>query len=224
MKIAISLAAVLLFGSAAMAVELLGDPPDPQRVESGRAVAAGAGGEGMQGACFRCHGADGAGQAAAGFPALAGQSANYLFGQMQAFASGARQNQIMSGIAAALTEAQRRDVAVYYASLPPSAPAARPQGDPALMQQGGLLSAIGSAERGVQACQNCHGPAGIGITPLYPRLSGQPQVYLAARLRGWQGSNDAANVMVQIARRLSEEDIRAAALYFASTQVTGTAP
>ncbi|MBU8536591.1 c-type cytochrome [Falsiroseomonas tokyonensis] len=223
MRPALPLALLLLAGTAAAAVELLGNPPSPRQVASGRAVAAGAGGQGQQGACFACHGFDGAGQAAAGFPALAGQSAEYLHEQLERYASGARPNPIMQPIAAAMTPDQRRDVSVYYAAQPPQASAgARPQGDPALLQHGGNLSAIGSAERGVQACQNCHGPGGIGLWPNYPRLAGQPADYLAAQLRAWkQGErpgDEPYNFMANIAARLTEDDIRAVSLYFASVR------
>lgn len=218
----------VLFSAGASAAALLGEPPAEGQVESGRAVAAGAGGQGQQGACFRCHGFDGAAQAAAGFPALGGQSAEYLHAQLVRYASGERQNPIMSPIAQALTEDQRRDVAVYYAAQPAPPLGERPQGDPALLQHGAVLSAVGSAESGVQACQNCHGPAGIGIGPSYPRLAGQPAAYLAAQLRAWRSGERAGDQpqesMASIARRLSDRDIDAVALYFASVRPGDAAP
>jgi cytochrome c553 len=213
--------AVACIASGAAAVELLGQPPAEGQVDSGRAVAAGAGGQGRQGACFACHGFDGAAQDAAAFPAIGGQSAEYLHEQLRRYATGERPNPIMGPIAAALSEAARRDVAVFYAAQPvPAAGEERLPGDPALLQHGAILSASGSAEVGVQACQNCHGPAGIGIMPSYPRLAGQPAAYLAAQLRGWRDGTRPADVpresMASIARRLSDRDIAAVSLYFAA--------
>ncbi|MBP0447554.1 c-type cytochrome [Roseomonas sp. SSH11] len=209
--------------TAAVAVDVTGGRPEQQRIAAGRAVAAGAGGQGQAGACFRCHGFDGAAQAAAAVPMLAGQSAEYMHDQLRHYASGERQNAIMSPIASALTEQQRADAAAYYAAqrVPPPH-VERPGGDPALIQRGGVLSAVGAAENGVQACQNCHGPAGIGMAPNYPRLAGQPADYIALQLtlwkRGERPGHAPYNWMVNIARRLSDEDIRAVALYFASVQ------
>lgn len=216
----LAFALALCVTSAVAAAQLLGVDPDRRQIESGRAVAAGAGGQGQQGACFRCHGFDGAAEHAAAFPALAGQSAEYLLAQLEAYASGARANPIMQPIAAAMTPEQRRDVAVYYAAQPLPGGRARPQGDAALLQLGGVLSAIGSAERGIQACQNCHGPGGIGVPPTYPRLAGQPEAYLAATLRAWKTGERPSTAprmtMAIIARRLTEQDIAAVARYFAA--------
>lgn len=228
MKRAAALTLLLCAGSAATAVELLGARPDPRQVEAGRAVAAGAGGQGQQGACFNCHGFDGAPQSAAAFPAIGGQSAEYLHEQLSRYASGQRPNPIMGPIAAALTAQQRRDIAVFYSAqpVPPSGP--RQEGDPALLQHGAILSATGSAESGIQACQNCHGPAGIGIGPIYPRLAGQPAAYLAAQLRAWKSGERPGqppwDSMASIARRMSDRDIEAAALYFASVRTGQEAP
>jgi len=54
-------------------------------------------------ACVTCHGAEGEGMAAAGFPRLAGLSAGYMKKQLADFASGERANPIMQPIAAALS-------------------------------------------------------------------------------------------------------------------------
>ncbi|HEV7267777.1 MAG TPA: c-type cytochrome [Falsiroseomonas sp.] len=227
MRAAALLALLLGMAGAAAGQALLGVPPLPGQVAAGRAVAAGGGEQGQAGACFRCHGFDGAAQAAAGFPAIGGMSAEYLLDQLQRYASGARQNEIMSPIASALTPVQRRDVSVFYAVQPVPASVDAPRGDPALLQHGAILSASGSAESGIQACQNCHGPAGIGIWPFYPRLAGQPAAYLAAQLRAWKsGARQGVEPwrsMQTIALRMSERDIEAAALYFASVPVGGAA-
>jgi cytochrome c553 len=95
------------------------------------------------------------------------------------------------------------------------------------LQHGAILSASGAAESGVQACQNCHGPAGIGISPVYSRLAGQPAEYLAAQLRAWRSSERPGQPpwysMASIAKRLTDRDIEAVSLYFASVR-TGNEP
>ena len=68
-------------------------------------------------ACISCHGAKGEGNAAAGFPRLAGVSAPYLSAQLTAFADGTRQNPIMQPMAKLLSAHERDAVAQYFAGL-----------------------------------------------------------------------------------------------------------
>jgi cytochrome c553 len=49
--------------------------------------------------CIACHGAQGEGQAAPGYPRLAGLPADYLQRQLQAYAGGMRANPIMTPLA-----------------------------------------------------------------------------------------------------------------------------
>ncbi|MEJ1158705.1 c-type cytochrome [Prosthecomicrobium sp. N25] len=199
-------------------------PADPGR---GRGVVVGAGPGGQRQACLACHGLEGRGDPAAGFPRLDGQMATYLYKALADYASGVRPNEIMTPIAKALTEQQRRDVAVHYATQDPTGPgptgaAARPAGGPedyGLVQRGAVLSSIGAAEHGVQACQNCHGPDGAGLAPLVPALAGQHEGYLRGQLQAWKAGRrggDPAGVMAGIARRMDDRDVSAAARYFAS--------
>ncbi len=62
--------------------------------------------------------AEGEGMAAAGFPRLAGLSANYMRKQLADFASGARANPIMQPIAAALSHEEADAVSTMLADKP----------------------------------------------------------------------------------------------------------
>jgi cytochrome c553 len=66
-------------------------------------------------ACVSCHGAKGEGNAV--IPALAGQHKDYLVVQLEALASGARDNAIMHPIAKGMTPKEMKAVASYLASL-----------------------------------------------------------------------------------------------------------
>lgn len=82
--------------------------------------AAHAGGDAFAGkaksaSCAACHGADGNSQIPAN-PKLAGQHAGYLVRALEEYKSGARQNPIMAGMAAALSEQDMEDIAAYFAS------------------------------------------------------------------------------------------------------------
>ena len=72
-------------------------------------------------ACFSCHGEAGRGVAPA-FPAIAGQQSQYMMAQFAAWDNGQRKNsalRIMDRIVKALSDADRRALADYLASLPP---------------------------------------------------------------------------------------------------------
>jgi cytochrome c553 len=198
MKLAISLVAgVLMFGTATGAL-------------AGNAAA----GKAKSGMCAGCHGVDG-NSAAPNFPKLAGQNAGYIAKQLADFKSGARKDATMAGMAAALSKKDMEDLGAYYESQAGSAGAA--SGSPAQIAAAERLYRGGDAKRGVAACMSCHGPAGTGIPPRYPRVSGQHAAYNEAQLLAFKRgtrSNDGA-VMTSLAFKLSEQEIRALADYMA---------
>jgi len=65
--------------------------------------------------CAACHGDTGVSEAPSN-PILAGQYESYLVQALQAYQSGARQNAIMQGMAATLTDQDIADIAAYFAS------------------------------------------------------------------------------------------------------------
>lgn len=75
--------------------------------------------------CQSCHGAYGAGQAAAGFPRLAGLDAAYLARQLAGYAAGTRAHAVMQPIARALSADEQQAIATYYSRLPVPAPPPR---------------------------------------------------------------------------------------------------
>lgn len=71
-------------------------------------------------ACVACHGINGKGMSSAGFPALAGQNAEYLKAQLEAFRNGSRNNDLngmMQGVAANLTDEEINALSQYSSSL-----------------------------------------------------------------------------------------------------------
>ncbi|WP_050854829.1 c-type cytochrome, partial [Bordetella pertussis] len=123
-------------------------------------------------ACVTCHGAKGEGNPAAGFPHLAGLGSGYLYEQLTALANGSRANPVMAPVAKGLSDAQRQALAEYYAGL--SAPfdadrlAATHLGEPAKADTGAWLAVRGAWDRNVPACNQCHGPGGIGVGTAFP--------------------------------------------------------
>lgn len=66
-------------------------------------------------ACFLCHGEAGKG-GTPGFPVLAGQHADYIVQALKKYKSGERNNPMMAGVAAGLSEQDMADLAAYFSS------------------------------------------------------------------------------------------------------------
>ena len=194
-------------------------------LEAGRLVAMGGAEQGgAMMACITCHGSDGRGDGSGAFPRLTGQPAWYLYKQLRDYASGARPNRVMTGVSQRLTEQEMRAVAAYYAAL--EAPMRPVTGtvNGLTLQWGGQLAAVGSAEKGIPACVNCHGASGTGLPPSVPYLAGQYPGYMTLQLQLWKAGirdNDAMDVMSTIAAKMSEEDMRAVSEYYARVRAEG---
>jgi thiosulfate dehydrogenase len=175
--------------------------------------------------CAQCHGMNGAGNGADAFPRLDGQSAYYLFKQLNDYASGARENPIMGPIAQSLSEAERQDVSAYYGALrfagPVQTSAPAPQMDQQAARAGRTIVEVGVAERGVQGCVNCHGPQAMGLAPTTPRLAGQWASYTRAQFEAFRNGtrkNDVAAVMRDLSSRLNDDDVAAISNYLEAPQ------
>jgi cytochrome c553 len=128
----------------------------------------------------------------------------------------------MTPIAKAMSEQQMRDVSAYYASAAAPVPAGA-SGKPAAgaLERGRVLAGTGDESRRVQACANCHGPAGAGEAPDYPYLAGQNAAYLSAAMAEWKSgarNTDASGQMPAIAKLLSDQDIAALAAFYSARQ------
>ena len=173
-------------------------------------------------ACISCHGAKGEGNAAAGFPRLAGVSAPYLSAQLTVFADGTRQNPIMQPMAKLLSAHERDAVAQYFAGL--QSPPGIKAGDNESVTPsdvGAWIATRGRWNEGLPACVQCHGPGGIGVGATFPPLAGQPASYIASQLHGWQSGTRPPGpmaLMPAIASKLSDTDITAVAAYYGGTE------
>jgi cytochrome c553 len=170
-------------------------------------------------ACQSCHGEDGAGQQGTDFPRLAGLDAAYLRKQLSDFASGARENPVMKPIAAALGDAERRALADYYSKLPVPASLAKSTAVLPTDGVGAQLATRGRWTDQLPACEQCHGPGGVGVGAHFPPLAGQPASYIEAQLKAWkQGSrhNDPLDLMKHLSGALSDADMAAVAVWFAA--------
>ena len=169
--------------------------------------------------CVACHGADGNSPAAAN-PNLAGQGAEYLYKQMSNFKSvdgkpAARNNAIMGGMVAALSDEDMRNLAAWFSSQKLKPAVARDESKIALGQK---IWRQGDLKKGIPACAGCHGPAGAGLPAQYPRLSGQYAEYTEAQLKAFRSderNNDPEQMMRTIAAKMSDVEMKAVAEYAA---------
>ena len=93
----------LVFSSALMA-SVVGGSAMAANAEAGKEKAK---------VCAACHGADG-NSAAADFPKLAGQHADYIVKSLQGYKSGTRKNPVMAPMGANLSQRDMEDLAAYF--------------------------------------------------------------------------------------------------------------
>jgi len=166
--------------------------------------------------CAACHGADG-NSAAAENPVLAGQTPEYIQRQLEHFKKGARQNPIMQGMAAPLSNDEMVELGHFFSEQKVKP---RTSKDPKGVELGKLIYRGGVAKTGVPACMACHGPSGAGIPVQYPRLAGQHASYVLKQLkafkqneRGAHKSDTLGKVMIDIANKMTEEQMAAVSEY-----------
>jgi cbb3-type cytochrome c oxidase subunit III len=204
--------------------------PAPEPAPGGLVLGDATAGQGKAAACGACHGMDG-NSSDKTYPKLAGQNEAYISRQIKLFQSQKRQNAIMMGFAASLSEQDMHDIGAYFFSKASLAGVA----DEKMLERGQALYRGGDAALGVPACMACHGPAGRGMAGAgYPQLAGQWADYIQAKLHDWKngttwGDDNNAKIMPAIAQRLGDSDIAALASYVeglhsASAAATTKAP
>ena len=159
--------------------------------------------------CTMCHGPQGMTQTNA--PNLAGQYADVVAKQLMDYRNGDRTSSIMQALAAALSEAQVREVATYYASLP------KPRNTPVQdMDKVPPLVKTGDPIRNIAPCAACHG--GIERKLGAPWLESMPRDYLVEQMAAFasgQRRNDSHGQMRNVARAMTKEEIASVSEFYA---------
>jgi cytochrome c553 len=162
--------------------------------------------------CAACHTNDGS-RGSPAYPILQGQHPEYLIKQLTEFKAGKRVNAIMNGMVAALSEADMRNVAAFYASKSAKPGFAKHKDTVAL---GEKIYRGGIADRQIPACAGCHSPDGAGMPAQYPRIGGQQADYTEAQLVAFRGGVRTNSVpMTGVAAKLNDREIKAVADYIA---------
>jgi cytochrome c553 len=164
--------------------------------------------------CTMCHGAQGV--TASDAPNLAGQYPEVVIKQLLDYKAGKRENTVMQALARSLSEADIRDLAAYYASLPKArtAPTTYDESLPALVR-------VGAPLRNIAPCISCHG--GVDQKFGAPWIEGMPKPYLVAQLLAFREGtrrNDAQAQMRAMARTMSDREIDEVATFYARKAAT----
>jgi cytochrome c553 len=168
--------------------------------------------------CSACHGTDGNSPTPVN-PSIAAQPADYITLQLAHFQAGLRVNPVMQGMAAALKPEEMKALGVYFSQQRRKTIAAK---DAALVTAGQKLYRGGDPSTGIPACAACHGPTGAGVAKNFPRLAGQYADYTYTQLKAFKAGERGADkegrdvngrIMVAIAARMSDAQMKAAAEY-----------
>ena len=156
--------------------------------------------------CKGCHGLDGKGAAPA-IPHLAAQRESYLLASLRAYKEGKRVHAALKEIAAHMSDADARNLAVFYAGLPPVK---------AAITDSKTLSPYDRGKELAGACAKCHGEDGNSTTPGIPTLAGQQPHYLVVAIQEYLAKERKAAPMHALLPGLSRLEKESLALYFAS--------
>jgi len=169
-----------------------------------------AAGEASADACASCHGANGISPNDT-WPNLAGQNDAYLVRILAAYKSGDQSDTMMTPIAQTLGDTDIQDLAAYYAGLSCKATSGgKPVGD------------VAAGESLAANCVACHGPAGRGANPAWPKLAAQKPGYLVNVLKAFRAGLRKDPMMTGIAKSLSDTDIADLAAYYAAQSCQST--
>jgi len=164
--------------------------------------------------CQGCHGEDGNSFEPL-IPKLAGQYGKYISKQLRNYQSGTRTHQIMSAMAATITDDDLADIAAYFASRNKM----KGNGSGNSAHLGKNLFLNGDMSRMMVACVNCHGVNGKGKTPnnyTFPVIGGQQREYIRGQLiqfKKGDRSNSPGGIMNIIVQKMSDAEIDSIADY-----------
>lgn len=155
--------------------------------------------------CQYCHGKDG-NSVKNDIPNLAQQNPVYLLTQFEYFRTDKRKNKVMNRLAKGLTEEERVNIALYFASQE-----VKPD-------MSSVNTNSGTYKRGAELyngiCVNCHGKKGAGER-FMPRIASQKYSFLTKTLDAYKNKKGVRpdSPMVAVSAGLNESDIKAIATF-----------
>lgn len=152
--------------------------------------------------CMSCHGLDGK-ATGPDIPNLAGQKLAYLQSALNGYKTGSRPHAALQQLSAELSEADAHNIAAFYASLKPVAPA----GGSAPADMGKLTAST---------CTTCHGLDGNSKINGTPSLAGQHPGFLVNAMHAYQGGARDDKIMATQVAKLDAASVEQIAMFFAT--------
>lgn len=176
-------------------------PPAPAAAKkTGKADPLSAGKDAAAG-CSGCHGDTGVTEEP-GVPNLVGLDAKYLAEATAAYKNGQRKHGMMKTLVSALSDAEIRNISLFYAMQKPLKAKTAAEGD----------KAAGKAT--ATACASCHGANGVS-TGSAPSLAGQDAQYFVDAMKAYKTGARADGGMRAPAASLDDTAIKNLAAYYA---------
>jgi len=196
------LATSAFLSHAAFAAEGDAPAPGPANAEHGRAISY---------TCLGCHGIKGYRNAYPNYrvPKLHGQHPEYIVAALKEYRTGDRSHPTMHAQAQSLSDQDMVDIAAYFAGTPVTAVAG---------------SAPAQVPQAAAVCVACHGPDGVGLTPMYPTLAGQHDDYIERALHDYKYGGRKNPIMGTFAAQLNDRQIAELAAYYSTRKPSLSEP
>ena len=168
-------------------------PARPDPVAAGKAAAAGCGG---------CHGETGISKVP-GMPNLIGLDPKYFFTAVNGYKNGQRKHDLMKTLVSARSDADKNNIALFYAMQKPAKSQTPSPGN----QAAGKAAAA--------ACAGCHGENGIS-TGSAPSLAGQDAQYFVTAMKSYKDGSRSDQTMKAPAASIDEATAKNMAAFYAN--------
>lgn len=172
--------------------------------------------------CERCHGDAERPPVHPLVPPLGGQKQPYLVRALSEYATNRRPSGFMEVAGGQLSQEAIEEMARRLSEAETARENQDQRLDPQAVLRGRTIAQIGVRGDEIPACRSCHAADTSGE---FPRLDGLPAEYIATQLnlfrQNVRSQSVYAAIMASIAARLSEEQIRDVAAYFAAVSGSG---
>jgi cytochrome c553 len=168
-----------------------------------------AAGKAVADSCGGCHGETGV-SSMAGMPSLVALDPKHLYDATLAYKNGRRKHDMMKSIAAGISDADLKNVALFYALQKPARANTPAAGDEA------------AGARAAAACAGCHGDKGVTSTATVPNIAGQDAEYFVEAMRAYKSGQRTDETMKGVAAGVDEATMKNLAAYYAKQQPVPT--
>lgn len=196
-------------GAAAQPVTVKPGSGDDLRAAYSGALEVAEGKRVAESTCARCHGANGI-STTKNVPHLAGQRPAYLYLELRAYQSGARDDKAMIAAVRFLSDDALVKVSAYYASLEPAR-----SGAASAAKGSARPDPVAAGKAAAAGCAGCHGEGGVSKIPGMPSLVGLDPKYLVTAMKAYKSGQRKHDMMKSLLGALGDADLNNIALYYA---------